>query len=127
MKLELTQEMIKAFKNKEIDFKKTYENEFEYEFKELEYLVKNDLELFKKKTGILFPFVYKKFGGDVTITADDVENAKMLGFNPGDLDYITNFAIACIIEDRKLKLGNDINITEMLQPENILIEKEKDA
>jgi len=127
MKLEITKELKEAIQNKEINFKELYGNDYTNEYRELEYLLKNDLELFKKKTGILFPFVYKKFGGDIEITYDNMKNAKMLGFEPEDLDYITDFTIACIIEDRQLKFNNDINVTEMLQSENIIIKAEKNA
>jgi hypothetical protein len=124
MKLEFDEEMRTAFQNKEVNFKELYGNELE-EFKnEVKYyLEKGAIDTALKQCGYTLYYVAKQLGYDVGDEFKEDEFLISLGFNTGDTEYITDFAMANIIED-EFKINGDVLVCEMNQKENVIFKGE---
>jgi len=119
MNLEIDEVMKEAFRSKETNFKDTYGKELNEWYQEVEYYFKKgDTDKLKKMLGYTYFYVAKKLGFDIEDIYREDAFIVSLGFNPDDVDYISDFAMAMIIED-EFKIHGDVTVTEMLHIENV--------
>ena len=124
MKLEFDDEMKIAFENKEVNFKELYGKELEDFRGEVKYyLEKGDIDTAYKQCGYTLYYVAKALGFDVGEEFREDEFISSLGFNADDVAYITDFALANIIED-EFKIDGDVLVCEMNQKENVIFKGE---
>jgi len=120
MKLNVSKELIEANKNNSIDFKSIYGEDFKIWSNELSLKISlgKDDELVKL-LGFLYPYLCEKCDNEAQ------ENNKLLeklGLDKDNKKQLFEFAVAMIIEDSSMKFQNDVLVTEMLQPQNIVFE-----
>ena len=124
MKLEFDEEMKKAFENKEVNFKELYGQQLQDYLQEVRYYLNvGDFEIAYKYCGYTLYYVAKYLGYDVGDEFKEDEFIISLGFNTDDVAYITDFALANIIED-EFKLNRDVLVCEMNHKENVIFKGE---